>query len=161
MRRDSHRKTNYYKLSFAEMHVLFGIGLTMHGFTFSAMMCSFLIWFLTQLFYRHNFTFSPWRRMWHFDWENCPRSRIEDRQTDRVYRITRLHAPDFAAAAGLGRATPHASPRWRAADKAGISRRRQVHRHWHRPAKQSYVRHTLFPRKDPREEIARIGRKDV
>jgi len=39
-------------------------------------------------------------------------SSIEDRgQTDRVSALQLPHAPDSTAAAGLGRATPHASPR--------------------------------------------------
>ena len=39
--------------------------------------------------------------------ENCPRARIEVRPT----ALPRLHALESAAAAVLGRATPHASPR--------------------------------------------------
>jgi len=42
---------------------------------------------------------------------------VEDRgQTDRITALPRPRALDSAAATGLGRATPHASPRQRAVD---------------------------------------------
>ena len=48
--------------------------------------------------------------------KDSPRSRIDVKPTT----LPRKHALDSAAAAGLGRTTPHALPRWRAADNATI-----------------------------------------
>jgi len=48
-------------------------------------------------------------------------SLIEDRgQTDTVTTLPRPHALDFTAAAGVGRATTHASPCKRAADDVTV-----------------------------------------
>jgi len=75
------------------------------------------------------------------------RSSIDDRgQTHRVNALPRPHALDSATAAGLGRATPHASQRHRAAEDVAIKTYYYCHQSIiiGRRSRYSFSTHVLF-----------------